>query len=135
MIGGDLRRLVGQLPACLAKAFAGLQQPPRRQGCLRVLNRRSISNGGRALPAADQIEPHRGEADGDLILNSAGSYHVLFEGYGTEAEGATVTSGGTYTGPDPGRFADIYTINSADGLVHEVFAVNNFATVNDFMFV
>jgi Ca2+-binding RTX toxin-like protein len=72
---------------------------------------------------------HRGEANGDLITDfdaNNAEDHLVFIGYGSAAEGATLT-----------QIDDTHwSINSADGLAHDVIAFNNAAIVHahGFMF-
>ncbi|HZO47325.1 MAG TPA: hypothetical protein VFB68_15625 [Xanthobacteraceae bacterium] len=76
---------------------------------------------------------HRSEASGDVISdfvgNGAGAGDQLqFVGYGTAAQGATFTQIGA---------TNQWSINSADGLIHDVITLANGATVHqsDYLFV
>jgi Ca2+-binding RTX toxin-like protein len=73
----------------------------------------------------------RGEANGDTVLDFAGNGaaagdSLLFVGYGTAAAGATITQ----------QDATHWSINSADGLTHDIVAFSNTAVIHasDFLF-
>jgi len=73
-----------------------------------------------------------GEASGDAIVDFAGNGaapgdSLRFVGYGTAADGATFTQ----------VDAEHWSINSADGLTHDVITLLNGASVHasDYMFV
>ena len=75
---------------------------------------------------------HRGEAGGDTIADFAGNGaaagdQLQFSGYGTAAQGANLTN----------IDATHWSINSADGLVHDIITVSNGAAIHasDYLFV
>lgn len=73
----------------------------------------------------DTFEFHRGEASGDSIEDFSGSSagtadHLHFVGFGLAADGATFTQ----------VDATHWSVNSADGLLHETITLANAATVH-----
>jgi Ca2+-binding RTX toxin-like protein len=74
----------------------------------------------------------KGEASGDIVVDfngngAAAGDQLQFTGYGTAAQGATLTAVN----------ATHWSINSADGLVHDVITVSNGAGIHasDYLFV
>ena len=75
---------------------------------------------------------HRGEAGGDTIADFAGNDaaagdQLQFSGYGTSAQGASLTA----------VDATHWSINSADGMVHDIITLSNGANIHasDYFFV
>jgi Ca2+-binding RTX toxin-like protein len=74
----------------------------------------------------------RGQGNGDIVDDFAGNGGAAgdsfrFSGYGTAAQGATFTQVDTFH----------WSINSADGLVHDIITLGNAASVHasDYLFV
>ena len=84
------------------------------------------------LAGNDTFVFRAGEAQGDKVLDFVGNGasagdSIIFEGYGTAAEGATLVQ----------LNATQWQINSADGLIHETLTLSNAAAIHnsDFLFV
>jgi Ca2+-binding RTX toxin-like protein len=80
----------------------------------------------------DSFVFHKGEANGDTIMDfngngAAAGDQLRFTGYGTAAQGATLTS----------IDATHWSINSADGLVHDTITLANGASIHasDYFFI
>ena len=98
----------------------------------------NVLDGGLGLDALtggsgnDTFVFHRGEANGDTVVDfngngAAAGDQFQLSGYGTAAQGATLTN----------VDATHWSINSADGLVHDIIALSNGAGVHssDYLFV
>jgi Ca2+-binding RTX toxin-like protein len=80
----------------------------------------------------DTFAFRKGEASGDIVVDFAGNGtaagdQLQFTGYGTAAQGATLTAVDTTH----------WSINSADGLTHDIITLANGAAIHpsDYLFV